>query len=118
MVSPRAFVVLRLMTSLKLRGLLHGQVGRVGASEELVHVGGGLADRVDTIHRVRQEAARICVPSAAHRGQVVSEREFGEAGQMTGKRGIELDEERIRPRLSHHPKGGLELLGPSRADDL
>ena len=36
-VSPSAFAVLRLMTSSNLRRLLDGQVGGLGALEDLVH---------------------------------------------------------------------------------
>ena len=41
MVRPRALAVLRLMTHLECGSLLHGQIGRLGALEDLVHVCGG-----------------------------------------------------------------------------
>jgi hypothetical protein len=54
---------------------------------------------------------------AVYGGQAVPAREIGEPSSMSEKHGVNVDEERVRPRLGHRPEGGLELLGRSRADD-
>ena len=46
------------------------------------------------------------------------DREIREAGQVSRKRGVEVNEKRFRPRLDHRPKGRLELVGPACPDDL
>ena len=40
-VRPICFAVLRLITELELRRLLHRQIGRLRALQDLVNVGGG-----------------------------------------------------------------------------
>jgi hypothetical protein len=52
MVNPNAFAVLRLMTSSNLVGCIHGEIGGLGALEDLVDEGGGAPERVRGIRRI------------------------------------------------------------------
>ena len=57
MVSPRAWAVLRLTTKSNVVGCSIGQVGRLGALEDLVDVGGGAPERVEAVRPVGHQAA-------------------------------------------------------------
>ena len=59
MVSPSVLGGLEIDDQLELGGLLDGEVGGLGAFEDLVHVGGGTSYLVVEVHRIRHETARL-----------------------------------------------------------
>ncbi len=76
---PERLGGLEVEDQLKFRGLLHRQVGRFGALEDLVHVGGGAVPALENVRPVVHESPGLGIPYLArHRRQVAGERQLCE----------------------------------------
>src|SRR5262249_52346585 len=97
---------------LELRGLLHGQVARRGAFEDLVHIGGGAPERVRQARAIGHEA------SVFHElAQLRHHREPALGRQLESPDPVRLNEktsphdERANARAGGGGEGALQLIG-------
>src|SRR5215510_1284435 len=70
--QPNLFRSLQVDDELELRCLLHWQIGRLGTSENLIHVTSRTAVEVNVVHSIGHETALIDIcPLVINRGQAV-----------------------------------------------
>jgi hypothetical protein len=104
---------------LKRGGLLHGQVGGLGAFEDLVHIDGRAAAEVARAWPVGHEAAGLHKrPDVVHGRQVVRGRECCEPAAVLKEHGVPQDEERPRGRLGHGREGAVKRVGTARLHEV
>src|SRR6266852_4759497 len=82
--DPERLGGLQVDDELKLHGLLHGQVGRLGAPENLVDVDGQAPEELRQVRAIRHKAPGLCEGlERRDRGQMVLHREVGDLLRIT-----------------------------------
>src|SRR5215831_10295479 len=81
--EPKCLGGLKIDNQLELGGLLDGQVGGLGALEDLVHVGSGAPSQISAVHSIGHKAPGIDkLPHIVHGGQPVLCRQVHEASSL------------------------------------
>src|SRR5947209_1118062 len=95
---------------LEPRGLLHGQIRRLRAFEDLVYVGGCPSVHVSEVRPICDQATSLCVVSQAEHGwQPVVVRKYGDLRTVTKGQVVFHDDERSGAVLGCRPKCRLEV---------
>ena len=114
-VIPSAWAVFRLMTSSN-SGLLHGQVGGLGAFQNAVHIVGCASVELPQVRPVVHEAPGIHIHAVGvHGGQPMLQRQGRDGGEVPlQEKGIRGDEECAGTGLLYGDKDAFELVGTVR----
>src|SRR5216684_2108602 len=96
------------------RRLLHRQVRRLGAVQDLVHVGGGVVPVLDLVRPIVDEPTRLGIPRiGGHRRQAARQRQLCELGAVPTEQGARLHDQRLGLPLEGCLKGPRKLLRPA-----
>src|SRR6266545_2751073 len=97
---------------LELRRLLDGQVGRLGALEDLIDVGCGAPEHVRTARPIRHEATDLRLLNLpAHRRQAALGCEVCDSCSVSSEERVRQDEEHVRPLSGDCREGSVEVVG-------
>jgi len=112
MVSPRAWAVLRLMTSSKVVGRSMARLPGLGPLQDLVHIDGRTLDEFSTAIAKGHEAPRLGrFPPRAHGGELVCGGKVYDPLEVPVRQPILAKAERMGPMLEDGGKGAAELIG-------
>src|SRR5882724_5141305 len=104
---------------LELRRLLDGQIARLGALENLVHVGRGAPKQISKVRSIGHKAPGIDIlPPWKHRWQPGLGRQVHEASSLTEEHGAYQHSQSTRAPRGHVREGPVEVLRPSRLNEL
>src|SRR5713101_3580648 len=119
MVRPRAFAVLRLITSSNLMGCSTGRSAGVAPFRILsTYVRGRAAPVRGDDWPIAYEAAGLHRhPCGVHGRQAARGRELYEPCAVHREHGVPQDEERARARAGHGREGAVELVGIARLQE-
>ena len=106
--QPKRLRGLEVDDELELRRLLDGEIGRLGALQDLRHVGGSAPERVPEVRRIAHEATRLHVlPDGIYPRQAVLLREFGDPPPVVKEHHIGGDDEGAGPLGGERGEGTL-----------
>jgi hypothetical protein len=105
---------------LELRGLLHREVGGLGALEDLVHIGGRASPRIRQARPIGHEAPSVYIHSpGVHCGQPERRGELHNPSAQTSEQyRVRQHDERVRTRAGHYCKGIIQFLSTVYLHDV
>src|SRR5947209_1576274 len=110
---------LQVHDQLELGGLLDGQVAGLCTLEDLIHVGSGTPIQIGKVRSIGHKAPGIDkLPPWVHCRQPVLCRQVHEASSLTEEHGAYQHSQSTRARPGHVREGPVEVLRPSRLNEL
>src|SRR5262245_5028849 len=104
---------------LELRGLLDGQVGGLGALQDLVHIGGSAPKHISKVRSIGHKAPGIDkLPPKVHGRQPVLCRQVHEASSLIEEHAAWQHSQSTHARAGHVREGPVEILRPSCFNEL
>src|SRR5262249_35683955 len=100
-------------------GLLHGQVGRLGALEDLIHIGSSTVIPVGNERVIDHEAPSVHIfPVRVHPWELVPLRQVHNPRVVVCKQSVRHQNEWLGTAPGGGCKGALELVGGAHLQDV
>src|SRR5438034_5060359 len=117
--QPERLCGLEVDDQLELPRLLDGQVSGLGALENLVDVGDGVPEHVETVRPIGQKATHLRVlAQPIDRWQTVPGREVFDSCSVVLEHGVYENDDRAGLLAGHRGEGAVDLAGTFRPQEL